>query len=232
MNESESGVIEINFLELLGILLNRWWIILLCVLVFGGAAYGYTNYMVTKMYVSTGKMYINTYMGEAGAPSETQRSTSVITASQKSVLTCIEVLKSTSVISEVAKQSGLGYTSGQIKSMLSMSAANDTEVLEVKVTCENPEHAKKIVDTLMTVATTELKDIVGIPTIKIIEEGTLSRSPVSPNVTMQTMIGAFIGGLLAAAVIVIIALQDKRIKSEEDLKGFEIPVIGVIPDIL
>ena len=232
MNDNDSGVIEINFLELLGILLKRWWIILLCVLIGGGIAYGYSNFVVTKMYVSTGKMYINTYMGEGSAPSETQRSTSIITASQKSVLTCIEVLKSSSVIGEVAKLSELGYTSGQIKSMLSMTAANDTEVLEVKVTCENPEHAKKIVDTLMTVATTERKDIVGIPTIKIIEEGTLSRSPVSPNVPVQTMIGAFVGGLLAAAVIVIIALQDKRIKSEEDLKGFGIPVIGVIPDIL
>ena len=230
MNEKDS-VIEIDFLELLRVLISRWWILLLCVIIGGGVSYAYSEYGVPKMYISTGRMYINTYTG-SGSASENQRSTSIITASQRSVLTCIEVLKSTSVLDKVAKTVDLGYSAGQIKRMLSMAAANETEVLQINVTCNNPEHAKKIVDCLMNVATVELKNIVDIPTIKIIDEGNINRTPVSPNVTLTAMIGALMGGVISAIVIAIIALGDKRIRSEEDLKNFNIPIIGVIPDIM
>ena len=231
MNEKDNAI-EIDFIELIKVLLSRIWVIALCAVIGGGASYAYSEYGITKMYVSTGRMFINTYTGQNGSTNENQRSSSIITASQRSVLTCIEVLKSTSVLKEVAKAVNLGYNSGQIKSMLSMVSANDTEVLQITVTCGNPEHAKKIVDSLMEVATVELKNVVDIPTIKIIDEGNLSRTPISPNIPLRTMVGAACGGALAAVVIVILALQDKRIKSEEDLKNFNIPIIGVIPDMM
>ena len=231
MNEKDS-VIEIDFLEILRVLIGRWWILLLCVIIVGGASYAYSEYGVPKMYISTGRMYINTYTGQNGSASENQRSTSVITASQRSVLTCIEVLKSMSVLDEVAKAVDLGYSAGQIKSMVSMVSANETEVLQITVRCNNPEHAKKIVDCLMNVATVELKNIVDIPTIKIIDEGNINRVPISPSVTLTAMIGALMGGIISAVVIAIIALGDRRIKSEEDLKNFNIPILGVIPDIM
>ena len=227
---------KVDILELLQAVLKRWWVLLLCALVFGGATYGYSKYFQEREYVSVGRMFIDTNRADDSEDSE--RSSAVITASQKSVLTCIEVIKSIYVMEKVAESSGLVdedgkylYSASNIRNRTALTAANETEVLQIKVTTNNPEHAKILVDSIMTVAETELKDIVGVSTAKIIDEGTQSNSPVSPNVRRQSMVGFIVGMLIGALIVVAIRLMDIRIKSEEDLSKFNAPIIGVIPEI-
>ena len=52
-----------------------------------------------------------------------------------------------------------------------------------------------------------------------------------PLIILMMAMGLAAGFLLGAFLIILIALLDNRVKSEEDLKVFEIPVIGVIPEI-
>lgn len=227
---------KVDVLELLKVLVKRWWVVFICMLVAGSTAYGYSRFVQEKQYVSVGRMYIDTYRhentdGEDGT--KVQRNLSVINASQRSVLTCIEVLKSTRVLNQVAEKCDLGYSASRIKGMLTLSSANDTEILEVRATCPNYKHTKVIVDTLMEVGTYELKEIVGVSNVNIIDQGTASKkeAPISPNVKLQTIVGAFIGTMIGIIIIIAITLMDKRIKSEEDLQQYNIPVIGVIPEM-
>jgi capsular polysaccharide biosynthesis protein len=45
------------------------------------------------------------------------------------------------------------------------------------------------------------------------------------------MMGALLGAVLAAAVIVLLALLDTRIKDESDVEEmFELPILGSIPN--
>ena len=224
---------KINFLELSKAVLKRWWVIVIFTLVFGAAGYGYSKYVITKKYASVGRMYIGTYRNvkDESDSSNDERDLQSINASQRSVLTCIEVLKSETVLKQVKERTGVSYSTAAIRNMLTLKSVSNTEVLQVRAETTNYMSAKLIVDELMKVGEVELKRIVGVSTAEIIDEGTVNKYPVFPQVGSYLMMGLAAGFLLGAFLIILIALLDNRVKSEEDLKVFEIPVIGVIPEI-
>ncbi len=66
----------------------------------------------------------------------------------------------------------------------------------------------------------------------IFEEALRPSAPSSPNKTRNIMLGFILGGMLAAAIVVIQFIIDDRIRSEEDIaKYVELPVLGVMPAI-
>ena len=232
---------KVDIIEIIQTLFKRWWVMVILSFIFGMTSYGYSRFVQEKEYVSTGRMYIDTYRksgvvtDEALAEGE-QRSSSQITASQRSVLTCIEVLKSRTVLDQVAELTNADLKSKKFKgsnigSKLTMSQANETEVLVIKARTNNPEESKALVDNLIKVGERELKSIVGVSTAIRIDEGTLPTSPVSPNIRLQSIGGFVLGLLVGAVLLIIIRLLDTRVKSEEDLKKFNVPIIGVIPEI-
>ncbi len=65
-------------------------------------------------------------------------------------------------------------------------------------------------------------------TIRTAKEPT---SPVSPNKTRNTLIGAAIGLVLAALLVILLDLIDTTIKSDDDLAEiYKVPVFAEIPD--
>lgn len=224
---------RINFFEIFKAVLKRWWVIVIFTLIFGAAGYGYSKYVITKKYASVGRMYIGTYrnVNDENDSLNDERDIQSINASQKSVLTCIEVLKSETVLKQVKERTGISSSTSAIRNMLTLKSVSDTEVLQIRAETTNYLSAKLIVDELMKVGEVELKRIVGVSTAEIIDEGTLNKNQVYPNVGSYLMMGLVAGFLLSAILIIVIAILDNRIKSEEDLKAFELPVIGVIPEI-
>ena len=227
---------KVDVVELVQEVLKKWWVPVILSLVFGMVSYGYSKYIQEKEYVSVGRMYIDTYRNSKGDGSEgeSERSSAVITASQRSVLTCIEVLKSTRVlgqVSEMAEAKGYKYSASNIRNRVTMASANETEVLKISVTANNHEHAKFLVDAIMEVGERELVDIVGVSTAKVIDEGTDTRVAVAPNVRLQSIVGFALGLVIGAVIIIFIRLLDTRVKTEEDLKRFNVPIIGIIPEM-
>lgn len=55
---------------------------------------------------------------------------------------------------------------------------------------------------------------------------------VSPNTTMNTLIGAVLGAAIPFVVVLVYTILDTRIKTEDDIKGkFTYPVLGQIPHV-
>ena len=53
---------------------------------------------------------------------------------------------------------------------------------------------------------------------------------VSPNITMNALLGGVIGAVAPYAVVLIYTVLDTRIKTEEDIKSrFTYPILGQIP---
>lgn len=228
---------KVDAVELVQEVLKKWWVPVILSLVFGMITYGYSKFIQEKEYTSVGRMYIDTYRSnskDSNVEGDGERSTAVITASQRSVLTCIEVLKSTRVlnqVSEMAKEKGYKYSASNIRNRVTMASANETEVLKITINCSDPFEAKFLVDAIMEVGEKELVDIVGVSTAKVIDQGTLNKAAVAPNIRLQSMVGFALGLVIGALIVIFIRLLDTRVKSEEDLKKFDIPIIGVIPEM-
>lgn len=220
---------EITLQEIFMILWEKVWIIALAVVIGGVVAFSVSAFVLDPTYTSRISMYVN---------NNTNRETTVanindINASQKLVSTYIEILKSDNVLGKVAEATGLAYTPGQIRGMMSANSVNGTEIFEVKVTTEDAEEAALIANTIAEVSPEEIIRVVKAGSVELIDEAVPATNPTSPNVTLNTLIGMMLGGVLSVLGILVASMLDNRIHSEEDLKKhYDIPVLGAIPDLV
>ena len=219
---------EITLQEIFMILWEKVWIIALAVVIGGAAAFSVSAFVLDPTYTSRVSMYVN---------NNTDRETTVanindINASQKLVSTYIEILKSDNVLGKVGAATGLAYTPAQIRSMMSASAVNGTEIFEVKITTKDAEEAALIANTIAEVSPEEIIRVVKAGSVELIDAAVPATTPTSPNVILNTIIGIMLGGVLSVLGVLVAAMLDNRIRSEEDLKKYyDIPVLGTIPDL-
>ena len=220
---------EISLLEIVTILWHKVWIIILCILIGGAVGFGISRYMIEPTYTSKISLYVNNNKDRL----ESQLNINDINASQKLVATYIEILKSDVVLSKVIDEMELPYTNQELRERIEASALNNTEILEVKVTTTDPDEAAAIANTLAELAPSEIIRVVQAGDVQLIDVAIPNTDPVAPNTGLNTIIGALLGAVIACLGVLITAMLDTRVKSEEDLqKQFDLPVLGVIPDIL
>lgn len=219
---------ELDLRKLIVILLEKWWIIVLSVILCSSVTFGIFRFMVDPVYTASTTLYVfNSEDRTSGS-----LTSSDLTVARSMVTTYVVLLKSDSVLSEVARQTNLGYTDAQIKDMISASSENNTEVIKVMVENTNPEHAQEIANTLLTVGAEKIVMVMKAGAVEVIDEAKLPTKPSSPNVLLNTVIGALLGLMISVMGILLVEMFDTTIKSEEDIKEmFNIPVVGVIPTI-
>lgn len=219
---------EISLQEIFLILWNKVWVIVLCILIGGVAAFGISNYIIDPTYTSRVSMYVNNNTNKENNVANIND----INASQKLVSTYIEILKSDNVLSKVIAETSFNYTPSEIRKMLTASSVNGTEIFEVKVTAEDADEAAVIANTIAEVAPEEIIRVVKAGSVELIDEAMPAIDPSSPNVALNTLIGLMLGGVLSVLGVLVAEMLDNRIKNEEDLKkAHNFPILGTIPDL-
>lgn len=219
---------EIALQEIIQILWQKVIVITFATLLGGAIAWSISYYVIQPTYTSRISMYVN---------SNTEKNNTVanlndINASQKLVSTYIQILRSDRVLGSVLEVTDLDYTEAELRNNITANAMNNTEIFEVKVTSEDPKEAALIANTIAEVAPAEILRVVKAGSVELIDEAVPATKPTSPQKLLNTMIGGMLGGLLAIVGVLIVAMLDGRIKSEDDLKkNFTYPVIGIIPDL-
>lgn len=240
MNQKQEDTIDL--LKLFKVLINKLWLLIIVAVLFAVASYSVTKTMIKPEYEATSKLYVfnKSDFGSSGAVSSSDISTSKVL-----VNTYIVVLQSDSVlgqvvdtISEYQGKEGfeyLGtepYTTKQLRGMISAGSINNTESFSVTVTANDPYEAKFINDAILYFLPDEIIRVVKAGAVEIIDKASIPTAPSSPSVMKNTVLGGFVGGVLTAAIIVVMALFDNVIHTEEDLTSEfpDISVVGVIPD--
>lgn len=225
MNENN---VEIDLRELFIVLLKRTWIVVLCAVILGAAVLVYTVNFVSPLYEASVTIYVN----NNSSKDSTSISSSDLAVALRLVTTYVNIIKSNAVLDKVIEETGLSLTSGQIRSMLSASAMDETEMFKVTISSPNPQMSADIANAIAAIAPGEISEIIEGSSAKIIDYARVPTSRSSPSYTKNAILGAVIGAVLAVVVIVMQYLLDTRIKNEEDLaKICAIPVLGVIPDL-
>ena len=128
--QQDKDTMEIDLLELAGVLLHRAWLIILAAIIGGGIAFGYTFFMVDPLYKASALMYVNNSDISVGGTSFSI-SNADLTAAQKLVDTYVVILKSRTSLNEVIDRAELPYSYEKLKHMVSASGVNSTEIFEV-----------------------------------------------------------------------------------------------------
>ena len=219
-------IFEIDLKRLLLVLWSRAWIILLTAILLGALAFCYAWFFITPTYAARAKLYVNNNYADSPGFSSSQ-----ITAAQDLADTYMVIMESRNVLDVVAERTKLGYTYGQLVSMVSAAAVNETEVFEVTVTCTNYQHAALIANTITEVLPDKIAAVVEGSSVRVVDYAVENPNPVGPNYHRFLLLGAVLGFALSTAVIVILDLLDTTINSEEYLNQAysKFPLLAVVP---
>lgn len=150
---------------------------------------------------------------------------------QNLVKTYAELAKSNSVLEPVIDEIGQDQLkNNDIKSSLTVTPKNGTQLLNISVNADDPYTANMIANGVAR----SLKKVgiikIGSDNIQLLDTATLQLNPVSPNVIFNCFVVFIISFVLVIIFIVINSTLDttiKRRKEIERLTGY--PVIGMIP---
>lgn len=228
MQEEQENYLEIDLLQILKVLRRRALAIAVSAIACAAVFFIVSNFLITPKYQAEALMYIN---NNRTAEAESINS-SDLSASKSLVDTCIAIINTRAVYNDVKKQTHTEYSYGQLKSMVSASSVNGTELLKITVESEDPIEAARLANAYMSVASRTMMETVMGSNTKPVDEAAIPTSPSSPNVNKNTAIGFMLGMIAAMGVVVLLELMNTVIRSEKELNEAvkDVPVLGVIPD--
>lgn len=215
---------EINILDMLFVVKKNIIKIVIVAVLAAILSLVYTVTMVTPLYRSTTQLLIKGISQEAMTiyPDSTARIMLVNNS--------IEVLRGTEVMLDVIDELSLEMSPEALQSCVSVSSPADTQVLKISVTSPDPEFSKSVTSKLSQIAHKVLAETVGISAMSTIQEAKTPTSPVSPNPVKNTILGGFLGGVLAAGFFVLIWFVNNRIHTTADLeRALGFTVFSAIP---
>ncbi len=226
----EQNEYQVDLKQIFLLMLRKLPVILVFTLALGLAAFIYSNFFATPIYSANVKFYVN---NQQGVSDSTKVQRTDLDTARTLVNSYINMIYTDLVIDEVASASDLGYEPEQILSMTSVSDVDDEAPIFI-VTVRNPvpEYAQVIANTFADVAPGLIQGVVKGSDAEIIDRAKLPERPVSPNVKKYTLLGLALGFILGAGLVLLLDFLDARVKSSDYLtQTFELPVLGVIPNI-
>ncbi len=230
MNEQKE--IEIDLRKVFSMLKKRIIYIILGTLLVAVISGCITEFFITPNYTASCTLYV--YSNTDRVSTDSSIGQGEITASQQLVNTYIVVLESDFVLEEVAQNLELNMTASQLRSMISCSQINETEIFEVTVTSASPALAADIANAIADVAPDAIVETIKAGGVSVIDYAKVPSSPSSPNFKLNIAIGALVGFVVTFLAFFIRELFDTTVTEEADLeREFEdIPLIGTIPRLV
>ena len=229
-NETED---TIDLLRLAQVLWKNVIAIILVGLIFGTAAFVGTKALVTPLYDSRALLYVNS-SNLSLAGSKVSISTAELSAAKSLVDTYTVILKTRMTLEEVIERSGVNYTYEQLSGMVSAASVNGTEIFYINVTSPDPAEAELLANTIALVLPEKISSIVDGSSVRIVDYAVQAAHRSSPSYSRNAVIGAMLGMLLVAAIVIIADLMDEQIHDTDYLtKTYgDVPLLAVIPDLL
>ena len=230
--------------NIIQLLLSKIWLIIILIVIGGGAAFTFSKFVLPLQYSSHITMYVQSYTGI----SENSDNQNNINNSKQLVNTYMEVLKDDAVMNAVGDMLVKQHENGSLKecfninaegkinpesirNCLTISSVNDTSAVKVVATTKDAELSAMICNNLTQVAPKYVEEAVGVGSINTIDKAKVYKTPVAPNVTKNAIIGAVAGMLIAVLIIILIDFFDNTVKDSETIsKKHQLAVLGEIQE--
>lgn len=217
----ENEEMGIDLVEILSLLLRKWWMICLSLLIGASVAFGYTKFLVTPQYQASSMIYV---LGKAGGESINVQLSRQLTSD------FITLAKSRPVIEEVIDKLGLDMTYEGVSGMISVENPTDTSMLKTTVTSVKPDLAKDLANAMADTMADRIQEVMVTDKPSIVEKAIEPQHPVTPNTVKNIILGGLLGAILMMGILVMRFLMDDRIKNQEDVERYlQLNVLATIP---
>lgn len=222
---------EMDLKELFNMFWSKKFQIILIILIFSVIGFIYTIEFITPMYDASTTLVL------VSSADETLTTNTMITATDvslnsKLVATYSELIKSKNVLREVISNLNTDLEEDILKNYITVSAVEDTELIEITVRNEEPSNAAVIANEIAEVFTDKVKEIYNINNVQIVDKAEVSSEPANINHTKDIIMFASIGLVIAIIYVIVANMLDTTIKTAEDVEtAYNIPVLVSIPMI-
>ena len=219
---------EISFKDILRIIKKNIVFIVIVSLLFSVCSFFITNFFIKKTYTATVKLHVTTDYKNSNSGEDL----SAYNYSSKLVATYIELLDTNNFYDAVSKTLKSKYTASELKSRITFTSVESTEVFKADIVSDSPAEAKNIADAVSKTAPTTISGLLSNNSkLKIVDEATTPQNPTSPNVTRNVIIAFLIGLVISIVISFIRDYFDVKIKYDDDMTTISnIPVLAAIPD--
>ncbi len=235
MKKKENNEKEYYSIDLKHIFKSIWkraWLVILSGLVAAGIGFSVSSFLITPKYSSSIMLYVNNSSFSLGNTSFSI-SSSEITAAQSLVKTYAEILNNRTTLTRVIEKSGVDYTYEQLSKMVVATTANETEIMRVTVTADDPKVASKIANYIAEVLPVRIAEIIDGASMEVVDYAVPNKNKVEPSVTTYTAVGLFLGVLACCLILAVVAMLDDTIHDEEYvLNTYDYPILAKIPDLV
>lgn len=231
MNNRDDFV-EIDLLRVLEIVRNEILIILAIFIVCCTAGYAFGRFFVEDKYTATAKMIV---LQDSNSNSNSNYTSSDQAFAQKLVNTYSQIIMSDAIADPVVTNLDLlkryGINSAGYKNIVSVSSADNTEVINVSVTTNDPVLSADIANEVVNVFEEKIYSIMKIENVTTL---TSAKTPTSRSGSdnKYISIGAIIAAVISIIMVLIIYFTDSKVKTEDEVKQIfdKYPIIGSIPE--
>lgn len=153
-----------------------------------------------------------------------------INLSQKLVQTYTEIIKSLTILNPVIEEMDLSLTPNELLKKISVSQVNETEIIKISVTDEDPILARDIANTLAEIFSEEISHIMKVDSTSILDEAVLPTTPLAQNKVTKIAIAGILGMMVSVGLVFLFEYLDRSIKTADETEHLlGVPVLGVIP---
>lgn len=214
------------------IITKKWWLILGIVIIVV-AITGIKNYLfTTPIYSANAKLIVNQSSSEGtnAAPSVGTVQTSIYLINSYK-----EIIKSAAIMNKVVEQfPDLGASAVKISSGISVTSANNSQVMNLTYQDQSYEKAANIVNAVSKVFQEQIPLIMKIDNITILTEAdtTANPYPINLNPIMNIFISLIVSLILSIGLVLLLEYLDDTLKTESELMEIlDIPVLAVVGKI-
>ena len=155
-----------------------------------------------------------------------------ISSAQNLVDTYAIIVKSNTVLNQVIDELGLDMRYEELYDCVTVAPINNTQVMKIAARSEDPELARRIVDSITRIAPDIVKDAVEAGSCKVVSQVYVGDDPISPDVQKNTVLAGLLGLLLCVAIIVLREIRNDFIVDDADVsRKLGLPLLGMIPDV-
>ena len=185
----EDDEMEIDLLELLQLMLKRWWLIIGCAVAFAVVAFGYTKIFVTPQYEASSMIYV--------LSKTTSISSAVDLQLGKQLTVDFETLAtSRPVVEKVIDELDLDTEYEDLVSTITVSNPADTQILKISARNTDPVLARDISNAMSDATAEQIATVMVTDKPSTVEEAVVPKQPISPSVKKNTLLAGLAGAVL------------------------------------
>ncbi|MCI6330852.1 MAG: Wzz/FepE/Etk N-terminal domain-containing protein [Lachnospiraceae bacterium] len=222
--DNRDDVIEIDLVELLGVILHNLWIIIVSGVIVAAVALLVSYFIITPKYESVTKIYVISKTNADTMTYSDLQAGSTLTKDYK------ELVKSRPVLEEVLAETGIDVELKNLEAQITVEVPQDTRIVSITVEDKDPYEARIIADSVRIAASKHIREVMDTEAVNVVEEASLPIEKSSPSILKNTAIGYAVGLFLAIAIVIINYIMDDTIKTPDDVEKFlGVSVLGSIP---